>query len=101
MVKQKYREFKDYLLEKLKNPEEALAYLNEALLDEDQRMFLLALKNVLEAQGGDMTAVAEEANLSRQNLYKVLSEKGNPQLKSLRPILHALGYELAIQPMKR
>lgn len=101
MTKPRFREFKDYLLEKLKEPEQALAYLNEASLDEDQRVFLLALKNVLEAQGGDMSAVAEEARLSRQNLYKVLSEKGNPQLNSLRSILHALGYELAIQPLKK
>ena len=48
-----------------------------------------------------MTSVAEEAQLSRQNMYKVLSKKGNPQLSSLRSILHALGYELAIQPSKR
>jgi probable addiction module antidote protein len=101
MVKPRYREFNDYLIEQLKDPELALAYLNEASLEEDQRIFLLALKNVLEAQGGDMAAVAEEASLSRQNLYKVLSEKGNPQLNSLRSILHALGYELAVQPAKR
>lgn len=101
MNKPRYREFNEYLIEKLRDPELALAYINEAFHDEDQRVFLLALKNVLEAQGGDMTAVAEEASLSRQNLYKVLSEKGNPKLHSLRSILHVLGYELAIQPLKK
>lgn len=46
-----YREFKEYLLEKLKDPERALTYLNAALDDEDKRVFLLALRNVLQAQG--------------------------------------------------
>jgi probable addiction module antidote protein len=101
MAKQRHRDFKEYLLEKLKDPELAQAYLNEAFGDEDQRVFLLALKNVLEAQGEDMTSVAEAANVSRQNMYKVLSKKGNPQLSSLRSILHAIGFELAIQPSKR
>lgn len=101
MTKPRYREFKEYLLEKLKDPETALAYLNEASLDDDQRVFLLALKNVLEAHGGDMAAVAEEARLSRQSLYKVLSAKGNPQLNNLRSILHTLGFEIAIQQSKR
>ncbi|MCX5925388.1 MAG: putative addiction module antidote protein [Candidatus Dependentiae bacterium] len=95
-----YRAYSDFLLEKLRDPQRALAYLNEAFNDEDQRVFLLALKNVLEAQGGDITSVAQAANLSRQNLYKVLSPKGNPKLTSLRSVLHALGFELAIQPFE-
>ena len=95
-----YREFKEYLLEKLKDPERALAYLNAAFDDEDERVFLLALKNVLQAQGEDMTAVAQEAQLTRQSLYKILSKSGNPKLTSLRSILHVLEYDLAIQPFK-
>lgn len=58
-----YKEYNELLLEQLQDPELALAYLNEAFHDEDQRVFLLALKNVLEAQGGDMTAIAQEADL--------------------------------------
>ena len=96
----KYREFKDYLFEKLKDPERAFAYLNEAFDDEDERVFLLALKNVLQAQGGDMTVVAEQAHLTRQSLHKILSENGNPRLTSLRSVLHVLGYDLAIRPFK-
>ena len=45
--KRKHTDFKDYLLKKLQDPEFALDYLNEALEDEDQRVFLIALKNVL------------------------------------------------------
>ena len=49
-MKRTFRDFQDKLIQDLKNPECANAYLNEALLDEDQRIFLLALKNVVEAQ---------------------------------------------------
>ena len=100
-MKNKHKDFQEYLLHALQDPETALAYLNEALLDDDQRVFLLALKDVLEAQGGDMSALAREAQLNRENLYRMLSTKGNPKLTSLRSVLNVLGMELAIQPHKK
>lgn len=100
-MKRQHQDFQEYLLNLLQDPKEALAYLNEALKDQDQRVFLLALKEVLEAQNGDMSALAREAELNRENLYRMLSSKGNPKLTSLRSILHVLGLELAIQPYKK
>ncbi len=41
--------YRDHLLNSLKDPEEAAAYLTVALEDEDPRVFLLALKNVADA----------------------------------------------------
>ncbi len=101
MTKPRYKEFREHLLQKLKNPEAALAYLNEASRDEDQRVFLLALKNVSDAQGCDISTLSHDTQLSRQSVYKVLSEKGNPKLSSLKLILNKLGYEIALQPLKR
>ena len=92
--------YQEYLLRSLQDPQEALAYLNAALLDEDPRIFLLALKNVLEAQGGDMTSLAQETNLNRENLYRILSNKGNPKLTSIKSVLNSMGFELAVQPYK-
>ncbi len=100
-MKRKHKDYQDYLIESLQDPKEARAYLSAALSDEDQRIFLLALKNVLEAQGGDMSALAEQADLNRENLYRMLSKKGNPRLASIRSVLHVLGLELAIQPYKK
>jgi probable addiction module antidote protein len=100
-MKKRHKDFQEYLLNSLRDPKQALAYLNEALMDEDQRVFLLALKDVLEAQDGDMSALAQQAELNRENLYRIFSQKGNPKLTSLRSILHVLGMELAIQPHKR
>ncbi len=46
------RKYKDYLVEELKNPDEAAAYLNACLNDEDPHVFLLALKGIENANGG-------------------------------------------------
>ena len=44
--------YQDYLLESLQDPEEAAGYLNAALEGADINVFLVALHNVVKAQGG-------------------------------------------------
>lgn len=85
------------LIERLKDPHFAEEYLNIALSDDDVRVFLVALKNVAEAHCGGMSALATKANLNRENLYRTLSEQGNPRLTSLASILEALGFHLKIE----
>jgi len=68
--------------------------LTAALEDGDSAVFLLALRNVADAQG--MKTVARKAQLNRENLYRMLSEQGNPQLGSLTALLDALNLRLAI-----
>lgn len=85
------------LIESLKDPSEAAAYLNAAIEDGDRAVFLLALRNVAEACGG-MRALAEKTKLSRESLYRTLSNRGNPEIKSLTAILHAMGLRLAVEP---
>lgn len=97
----RFREFKEFVLEQLQDPEFALAYLNESLKEDDQESFLNSLRNVVEAYSGDISLVAQKANLSRQNLYRILSKKGNPKLTSVRSLLHVLGLELAVQPYSK
>ncbi len=88
------------LVDALKDPVEAAAYLNAAIEDGDRAVFLLALRNVAEASGG-MSALAEKAQLSRESLYRTLSARGNPEIKSLNAILHAMGLRLAVEPENR
>lgn len=88
------------MIKDLQDPKLAITYLNAALLDEDDRVFLLALKDVLKAQGGEIAAIAEEANLNRANLYRMLSKKGNPRWQSLRSVLHTIGLEFEIKLRK-
>jgi len=97
-MKKKYRDYQEKLLEDLQDLELASHYLNEALVDEDPRVFLLALKNVHEAQGGEMTDLAKKTKLSRENLYRILSKKGNPKLTSIISLLNAVGFSLAVRP---
>jgi probable addiction module antidote protein len=83
------------LIESLRDAGEAKEYLNAALEEDDPELFLLALRNVAEAQGG-VGQLAEKAKLNRESLYKMLSERGNPELRSLDALLHALGFRLAV-----
>lgn len=92
-------DYQDYLIESLKDPETAEEYLNAALDDGDVTVFLLALKNVVKAHGG-IKKLAETSNKSRTSLYKTLSSKGNPYLKSTNEILDSLGFHLVISANK-
>lgn len=89
------RPYRESLLNSLKDPEEAAAYLTAALEDGAPDVFLVALRNVAEAHG--MTNVAEGAQLNRVSMYRMLSEKGNPQLSSLSAVLRQLGLRLAVE----
>jgi probable addiction module antidote protein len=97
----KSKKYQDWLIEKLRDHDEAVAYLNSALEEslkgdeESQHLFLLAVKNVAEAQGG-VSALAKKAHLGRESLYKTLSEKGNPKWHTLVSLIIALGLNLRL-----
>ena len=83
--------YQEDLIEALKDPREAAAYLNAAMEEGDRALFLLALRNVAEAHGG-MAAVSEKAKLNRESLYRMLSRKGNPEIKSIFIFTHRISY---------
>ena len=93
--------YHDELIESLKNSKEADLYLRIAMEeyqeDGDTESLLVALRNIAEAKGG-MSRLAKQTHLNRQNLYNVLSKKGNPTLDTFGLILRGLGYRLSIQP---
>ncbi len=43
-----------------------------------------------------MAHLAEKTKLNRESLYRMLSERGNPELRSLDTLLHALGFRLTV-----
>ncbi|OGB86290.1 hypothetical protein A3J41_01555 [candidate division TM6 bacterium RIFCSPHIGHO2_12_FULL_38_8] len=97
MIKRKHIDYHDWLNEELKDPKLAIAYLNEALKDEDERMFLIAFKKVLKAFGDqNISVLAQETNLTRGNLYRIFSEKGNPRWNSLKPLVEKLGMQIQL-----
>ena len=81
----------------LQNPQEAVRHLRTALDHNDPRVFLVALRDVVRAQGG-VTQLARSAKISREHLYDLLSERGNPEFMTLTGILSALGYKFTIDP---
>ncbi len=89
------RNHDDTVIEMIRNdPGFAEAYLHTAFeeLDEEggEASFLLALRHVVEARGG-MATIAEKTELSRESLYRALSPKGNPTLRTMKQVLHAAG----------
>jgi probable addiction module antidote protein len=69
-------------MESLNNPEERAGAL-------------LSLRAVAEAYGG-LGAVAAQAGISRESLYRALSPKGNPTLKTLVAVLKTVGLRLSV-----
>jgi len=90
------RNFRAQLLKDLADPREAAGYVNAALEDSDE-MFLIALRDVAEAH--QMSAVANEAGVSRESIYRMLSKTGNPTHSNLRGILKALSLKLSVETL--
>ena len=81
------RKYQDFLIEQLKDHDEAVAYLNAALEEslkgdeESLQVFLIALRNVAEAQGG-VGNLAKKAGIGRESLYKT-HQRTNELTKTL------------------
>ncbi len=71
------------------------AALEEAELPGGQSALLAALRHIAEAQG--MANVAERAGIPRESVYRALSPRGNPTLKTLLALLSATGLRLGVQ----
>src|SRR5574337_1379577 len=84
--------------EHLRTPEEMAAYL-DAWLEEapdDVSGIARALGDIARAKG--MSQVAKEAGLSRESLYRALSEGGNPSFATVLKVARALGVRLHAEP---
>ena len=93
---QKNLDYKADLLEDLRNDlGYAAKYLSAAIAD-SKEAFLLALRDVAEAQKG-IGQIATEAKVNRENLYRMLSEGGNPRLTTLLPVLGVLGLKITLE----
>jgi len=85
---------KDLLSDLQSDPAYAQEYL-EAACAESPDAFLVALKDVADSQKG-MKKVAIDAGVNRENLYRMLSEDGNPRLRNLTSVLEALGFRISV-----
>jgi probable addiction module antidote protein len=83
----------------LTSPEAVSVYLNDILNDpaasKDPGLLAHALGIIARAKG--MTEIARETGLSRESLYKALSEEGNPSFATVMKVLQALSIELRVK----
>lgn len=86
-----------YASDYLETEEDVVAYLNAALEDPDSAILQAALGDVAKSRG--MTAIARQAGVGRESLYKSLSEDGNPSWQTIIKILDALGLRLQIKTL--
>lgn len=81
----------------LRSPEEMAAYLDAWLVEasDDVSGIARALGDIARAKG--MSQVAKETGLSRESLYRALSEGGNPSFATVLKVARALGLRLHAQ----
>jgi probable addiction module antidote protein len=80
----------------LNTPEDRAAYLAAAFEEGDSEFIVQALNDISRAIG--MTEVARIAGVTREGLYKSLSENGDPKLSTLLGVLSAIGVKLSAVP---
>ena len=83
----------------LNSSEEVAAYLDAILEEGDDKLVLLALREVVRSRG--FTSVARGAGLRSETLYQSFSEDGNPRLSTLRSVLGQLGMRLSVTPVAK
>ncbi len=90
-------DFKEDMIEKLKDPERAENFLLESfrlsLKDGDGSTFQMALRMVAEARGGVGT-LSKKAGLQRENTYRILSKDRHPKFDSILKLSKAVGFSV-------
>jgi probable addiction module antidote protein len=76
----------------LDSPEAIEAYLEAAFETNDTAVIAAALGDVARAKG--MSSIADKSGLSRESLYRALSENGNPEFGTILKVLSAVGVTL-------
>jgi DNA-binding phage protein len=84
-----------YLIESLKDPAEAAAYLDAVLEDGEIEPILLALKNVAEARRG-LGNTSDSFAASWDAYYQLFSRGEVPDIHLLSNLLHDLGLKLSV-----
>ncbi|MDE0463438.1 MAG: putative addiction module antidote protein [Caldilineaceae bacterium] len=80
----------------LRSAEDARLYLEAAFEEDlgDGRLIRAALSDI--ARTSNMSQLARQIGMSREGLYKTLSENGNPNFNTVMKIIHALGMRLHV-----
>ena len=80
----------------LLDDEEIAVFMADALETGDSAYIAKALGVIAQAKG--MSTISQQTGLSREQLYRSFSDKGNPTLKTTLAVMKALGLGLTIKP---
>ena len=93
------RSHEDATIERFQqDPGLAADYLDAILQDGDEAELLQALQRLAKAFGG-VGEIADRADVNAKSLYRALSSRGNPEMKTLVAILKAMGMRLSVKPI--
>jgi probable addiction module antidote protein len=84
------------IVDHLDSDEKIALFLEAVFEDGDPAVIAAAIGDVARARG--MSQVAKDAGLSRENLYRALSEGGNPEFATVLKVIRAIGYDLTVVP---
>ena len=98
--KKKLRNYDEWLIESLKDPEEAKLYLKAAFeeyeKDKDLEILLHSIWAYAKAQG--VSDLARKSKINRQNLYRIFSGQRNPRFKTMESIVRGVGFKVSFSP---
>ena len=93
----KYKNMDDYIIDLLKDPDEAEAYLNasveEYMKDGDARAFCIALEHLVKSKSS-VTEFSQKNKFNRKQLYRVFKNEINPSMDLVFKILNSLGFRI-------
>lgn len=96
-----YLTFAEEIYKKLQDKEFAIEYLKAMIVDPEEKLFVLALKDVLQSQTIDDSDITQKTELNMANLSRLLFKKNAIKVVRLPDILVALGLYLAAHPIKK
>lgn len=80
----------------LKTEEDISAYLGAASEDEDPKVLMAAIGDVIRAR--NVSKVARDAGLTREGVYKAFSAEGNPSFATVVKVARALDLDFSFHP---
>lgn len=80
----------------LGNEEERASYLDACLEEAGDDAGLVAYALGVVARSRNMSQLSRDTGLSREGLYKALSEEGNPSFGTVLKVMGALGYRFSV-----
>jgi len=89
--------FKEELYEKLRDPEYASFYLNEAFFDDDEIVLKGAIGSVIRANG--VVKVAKKAGINRCTVFKTLKPETRTSFTTIHRLLLACGLKFSTRPV--